>query len=103
MITISLDLGQLLLLKHIYSPCTLVNQSFLMETYILVAMKFMFLISKDGTDNAVLLSGRLMFFCAAALGIITLTIPTNGSWFAQAYAMVGFGFSAAYAWALTRK
>lgn len=63
----------------------------------------MFLVSKDGTDKAVLLSGRLMFFSAAALGVITLTIPTNGSWFAQAYAMVGFGFSAAYAWALTRK
>ena len=63
----------------------------------------MFLVSKDGTDKAVLLAGRLMFFCAAALGVITLTIPTNGSWFAQAYAMVGFGFSAAYAWALTRK
>ena len=63
----------------------------------------MFLVSKDGTDKAVLLAGRLMLFCAAALGVITLTIPTNGSWFAQAYAMVGFGFSAAYAWALTRK
>jgi hypothetical protein len=63
----------------------------------------MFLVSKDGTDKAVLLAGRLMFICAAALGVITLTIPTNGSWFAQAYAMVGFGFSAAYAWALTRK
>ena len=63
----------------------------------------MYLISKDGTDKAVLLAGRLMLFCAAALGVITLTIPTNGSWFAQAYALVGFGFSAAYAWALTRK
>jgi hypothetical protein len=63
----------------------------------------MFLVSKDGTDKAVMLSGRLMFVCAAGLGVITLTIPTSGSWFAQAYAMVGFGFSAAYAWALTRK
>jgi hypothetical protein len=63
----------------------------------------MFLVSKDGTDKAVLLSGRLMLVCAAGLGIITLTIPTYGSWFAQAYAMVGFGFSAAYAFALTRK
>ena len=63
----------------------------------------MYLVWKDGTDKAVLLAGRLMLFSAAALGVITLTIPTNGSWFAQAYAMVGFGFSAAYAWALTRK
>jgi hypothetical protein len=63
----------------------------------------MFSVSKHGTDKAVLFSGRLMLFSAAGLGVITLTIPTNGSWFAQAYALVGFGFSAAYAWALTRK
>jgi hypothetical protein len=71
---------------------------------ILVALSGnMYLVSKHGTDKAVLFSGRLMLICAAGLGVITLTIPTNGSWFAQAYAMVGFGFSAAYAWALTRK
>jgi hypothetical protein len=63
----------------------------------------MYSVSRHGTDKAVLFSGRLMLFSAAGLGVITLTIPTNGSWFAQAYAMVGFGFSAAYAWALTRK
>jgi len=63
----------------------------------------MYSVSKHGTDNAVLFSGRLMLVCAAGLGVITLTIPTNGSWFAQAYALVGFGFSAAYAWALARK
>jgi hypothetical protein len=63
----------------------------------------MYSVSKFGTDKAVLISGRLMLFSAAGLGVITLTIPTNGSWFAQAYALVGFGFSAAYAWALTRK
>jgi hypothetical protein len=63
----------------------------------------MYSVSRHGTDKAVLFSGRLMLFSAAGLGVITLTIPTNGSWFAQAYAMVGFGFSAAYAWALARK
>jgi len=63
----------------------------------------MYSVSKHGTDKAVLFSGRLMLVSAAGLGFITLTIPTNGSWFAQAYAMVGFGFSAAYAWALARK
>jgi hypothetical protein len=71
---------------------------------ILVALSGnMYLVSKHGTDKAVLFSGRLMLVSAAALGVITLTIPTNGSWFAQAYAMVGLGFSAAYAWALARK
>jgi hypothetical protein len=63
----------------------------------------MYSVSKHGTDKAVFFSGRLMLVCAAGLGVITLTIPTNGSWFAQAYALVGFGFSAAYAWALARK
>jgi hypothetical protein len=63
----------------------------------------MYSVSKHGTDKAVLFSGRLMLFSAAGLGVITLTIPTSGSWFAQTYALVGFGFSAAYAWALTRK
>ena len=71
---------------------------------ILVALSGnMYLVSKHGTDKAVLFSGRLMLFSAAGLGVITLTIPTNGSWFAQAYALVGFGFSAAYAWALARR
>ena len=71
---------------------------------ILVALSGnMYSVSKHGTDKAVLFSGRLMLFSAAGLGVITLTIPTNGSWFAQAYALVGFGFSAAYAWALARK
>ena len=63
----------------------------------------MYSVSRHGTDKAVLFSGRLMLISAAGLGVITLTIPTNGSWFAQAYALVGFGFSAAYAWALARK
>lgn len=71
---------------------------------ILVALSGnMYLVAKHGTDKAVLFSGRLMLFSAAGLGVITLTIPTNGSWFAQAYALVGFGFSAAYAWALARR
>jgi hypothetical protein len=63
----------------------------------------MYSVSKHGTDRAVIFSGRLMLICAAGLGIITLTIPTNASWFAQVYALVGFGFSGAYAFALSRK
>jgi hypothetical protein len=71
---------------------------------ILVALSGnMYSVSRHGTEKTVLFSGRLMLFSAAGLGVITLTIPTNGSWFAQAYALVGFGFSAAYAWALARK
>jgi len=75
----------------------------MMGTILVALSGNMYSVSRHGTEKAVLFSGRLMLFSAAGLGVITLTIPTNGSWFAQAYAMVGFGFSAAYAWALARK
>ncbi len=60
-------------------------------------------VSSHGTDKAVLFSGRLMLVSAAGLGAITLLIPTSHNWFTIGYAMVGFGFSAAYAFALSRK
>jgi hypothetical protein len=63
----------------------------------------MFSVSTHGTDKAVAFSGRLMLVSAAGLGAITLLIPTSHNWFTIAYAMVGFGFSAAYAFALSRK
>ncbi len=63
----------------------------------------MYSVSKHGTDRAVIFSGRLMLICAAGLGVTTLTTPYSGSGFAQAYALVGFGFSGAYAFALSRK
>ncbi len=63
----------------------------------------MYSVSSHGTDKAVLFSGRLMLVSAAGLGAITLLIPTSHNWFTIGYAMVGFGFSAAYAFALSRK
>ncbi len=63
----------------------------------------MYSVSTYGTDKAVVFSGRLMLFCAAGLGLLTLMIPANYNWFTIGYAMVGFGFSAAYAFALSRK
>ncbi len=63
----------------------------------------MYSVSAHGTDKAVLFSGRLMLVSAAGLGAITLLIPTSHNWFTIGYAMVGFGFSAAYAFALSRK
>jgi hypothetical protein len=44
-----------------------------------------------------------MIFSAAALGVLTLLIPTSLTWFTIAYAAVGFGFSLAYLWAFTKK
>jgi hypothetical protein len=63
----------------------------------------MYSVSTHGTDKAVLFSGRLMLVSAAGLGAITLLIPTTHNWFTIAYALVGFSFSAAYAFALSRK
>ncbi len=63
----------------------------------------MYSVARFGTEKAVAFSGRLMLVSAAGLGLITLLIPTNHNWFTISYALVGFGFSAAYAVALSRK
>ncbi|MFM2024291.1 MAG: hypothetical protein RLZZ56_304 [Actinomycetota bacterium] len=63
----------------------------------------MYSVSKRGSAASVLLSGRVMLICAAALGFLTLLIPAQLGWFTYLYAAVGFGFSAAYAWALIKK
>jgi hypothetical protein len=63
----------------------------------------MYSVSANGTEKAVAFSGGLMLLSAAGLGVITLLIPTSYNLFTIAYALVGFGFSAAYAWALARK
>jgi hypothetical protein len=60
----------------------------------------MFSVASRGTDASVQFSGRLMLISAFGLGVLTLLLPTPLTWFAIAYAAVGFGFSAAYAWAL---
>ena len=63
----------------------------------------MYSVASFGTEKSIAFSGRLMLVSAAGLGFITLLIPTNHNWFTIAYALVGFGFSAAYAVALSRK
>lgn len=60
----------------------------------------MFSVSTRGTTESVLFSGRVMLVSAFALGLLTLLIPVNLNWFTILYAMVGFGFSAAYAVAM---
>lgn len=62
----------------------------------------MYSVSKRGSQESVLLSGKVMLVSAGALGVLTLLIPTPLSWFTIAYAAVGFGFSAAYIWALKK-
>lgn len=63
----------------------------------------MYSVASLGNEKAVAFSGRLMLVSAAGLGLITLLIPTSHNWFTISYALVGFGFSAAYAVALSRK
>jgi hypothetical protein len=62
----------------------------------------MFSVSSRGSDESVLFSGRVMLISAFGLGVLTLLLPVQLNWFAIAYSAVGFGFSAAYAWALRR-
>ena len=59
-------------------------------------------VSIKGSAESVLFSGKVMLISAAALGILTLLIPAPLGWFTYLYAAVGFGFSAAYAWALRK-
>lgn len=59
--------------------------------------------STRGTDASVLLTAKVMAVSAFALGVLTLLIPADYTWFTIAYAVVGFGFSAAYATTLIRK
>lgn len=56
----------------------------------------MFVVSLAGSDNGVLWSARVMQISAFGLGVLTLLIPTGVNWFVILYALVGFGFSAAY-------
>ncbi len=62
----------------------------------------MYSVSRGGSDDSVLLSGKVMLISAGALGVLTLLIPAPLGWFTIAYAAVGFGFSAAYFWALRK-
>lgn len=63
----------------------------------------MFSVSRKGSPESVLFSGRVMLISATLLGVLTLIIPAGLTWFTITYAIVGFGFSAAYAWALLAK
>jgi hypothetical protein len=59
----------------------------------------MFSVSSRGSEASVLFSGRVMLTSAFALGVLTLMLPVQLNWFSITYSAVGFGFSAAYAWA----
>ena len=63
----------------------------------------MFSVSSRGSEASVLFSARVMQLSAFGLGVLTLLIPATLNWFTIVYSIVGFGFSAAYTWALAGK
>lgn len=62
----------------------------------------MFSVASRGSETSVKFSGRVMCLSAFGLGVLTLLIPVTLNWFTIAYALVGFGFSVAYAFVLLR-
>ena len=60
-------------------------------------------VARFGSETSVVFSARVMVISAAALGALTLLIPTEFGWFTIAYAAVGFLFSLAYLLAFLRK
>ena len=60
----------------------------------------MFSVARRGSEASVRFSARVMQLSAFALGALTLLIPATLNWFTIAYSLVGFGFSAAYTWAM---
>jgi len=56
----------------------------------------MFTNARHGSIRGVRTAGRVMQLSAGALGVLTLLIPAPMTWFTVLYAIVGFGFSAAY-------
>ena len=63
----------------------------------------MFSVASRGKDDTVAFSGRVMLVSAFALGVLTLLIPVTLNWFTISYSIIGFGFSAAYGWAIVSK
>ena len=56
----------------------------------------MFSVSRFGTDRSVNFSAIVMLVAATSLGVLTLALPPSLTWFAWAYAGVGFTFAIAY-------
>lgn len=63
----------------------------------------MFVLSLKASDAGVLWAARVMLVSAFGLGVVTLFIPTGVNWFVILYALIGFGFSAAYALLLLKR
>ena len=54
------------------------------------------------SDAAIGNVAKVMCVSATALGVLTLLIPTELTWFTYLYAVVGFGFGVAYVVGMVR-
>lgn len=63
----------------------------------------MLVVSFYASVNGVRLASRVMQFAAFGLGVLTLMIPIEPTWFTYLYAAVGFVFSGAYTLFLFRR
>jgi hypothetical protein len=52
--------------------------------------------SKQAEDSRVANVAKVMCLSATALGVLTLMIPAELSWFSYVYAGIGFGFALSY-------
>ena len=52
--------------------------------------------SKQSDNAKVVTVAKIMCVSAAALGVLTLMIPAELTWFSYVYAAVGFGFTSVY-------
>lgn len=109
-ITFGLSALALLLVPRIFtdllglSGSTELDWSMRMIAVTLIALNGNMLVhSILGSDSAVLWAARVMQGSAFALGVVTLFIPTAMNWFVILYALIGFGFSAAYTMYLLQK
>ena len=63
----------------------------------------MWLNSTQRDDAAVRRVGTVMAVCATGLGLLTLLIPVEPTWFTYAYAAIGFAFGINYIVCLLRQ
>ena len=63
----------------------------------------MWINSTNPSDESVRRVGTLMAVAATSLGVLTLLIPAELTWFTYLYAAVGFSFGLSYLIALLRK
>jgi hypothetical protein len=56
----------------------------------------MAVVSRHSAAGGVIVASSVMTISAGGLGVLTLLIPAEPTWFVIVYALVGFAFSAAY-------